>query len=88
MGRGASTSAKSSRVSKHATPPRPRLYTPSYTPSETPFIHLSRYSARSFPFFPAGPLSLTLGFKILSFTRLYPVSRSEPLDSTGRNSLP
>lgn len=84
MGRGASTSAKSSRVSKHATPPRARLY----TPSETPFIHLSRYSARSFPFFPAGPLSLTLGFKILSFTRLYPVSRSEPLDSTGRNSLP
>lgn len=84
MGRGASTSAKSSRVSKHATQPRPWLY----TPSETPFIHLSRYSARSFPFFPAGPLSLTLGFKILSFTRLYPVSRSEPLDSTGRNSLP
>lgn len=43
--------AKSFPVSKHATLPRPQLY----TPSETPFIHLSRYSASLFPFFPAGP---------------------------------
>lgn len=68
--------AKVFHVSKHRAPSQ----SPLYAPSATPFIYLCLFS-----FF---PLPLTLGFKVLSFTRLYPVSLSEPLASTGRKSLP
>lgn len=74
---------KSFRVSKHTSLPQsPALRSISDT------LHLPLQTVCLLPFFPAGPLPLTLGFRVLSFTRLYPVSRSEPLASTGRNSLP
>lgn len=62
-------------VSFHPSDPNPGLRNLCLLPSKCTFSG-------------GAPRPLTLGFRVLSFTRLKPVSRAEPLASPGRSSSP